>query len=135
MLASYHKYTDTKIISRPGRFVKGFAKSRTDALDVTQPAVALPSKNTLLYLPRILVIIDADPDLKTTSEVTTMTKQQVIELITLFYCDPAGVYEEELDEFPVAKEFVDNGFAEPDEEEDDFYVITVAGDEALYPHI
>jgi AraC-like DNA-binding protein len=73
MLASYHKYTDTKIISRPGRFVKGFAKSRTDALDATQPAVALPSKNTLLYLPRILVIIDADPDLKTTSEVTTMT--------------------------------------------------------------
>ena len=28
-----------------------------------------------------------------------MTKQQVIELITLFYCDPAGVYEEELEEF------------------------------------
>jgi hypothetical protein len=64
-----------------------------------------------------------------------MTKQQVIELITLFYCDPAGVYEEELEEFPVAKEFVDNGFAAPDEEEDDFYVITDAGDEALYPHI
>ena len=64
-----------------------------------------------------------------------MTKQQAIELVTLFYCAPAGVYEEELDEFPLAKEFVDSGFAEPDEEEDDFYVITDAGDEALYPHI
>lgn len=64
-----------------------------------------------------------------------MTKQQAIELITFFYCAPAGVYEEELDEFPITKEFVDNGFAAPDEEEDDFYVITDAGDEALYPHI
>lgn len=64
-----------------------------------------------------------------------MTKQQVIELITLFYCAPAGVYEDELNEFPIAKEFIDNGFAAPDEEEDDFYVITDVGDEALYPHI
>ena len=64
-----------------------------------------------------------------------MTKQQVIELITLFYCTPAGVYEDELDEFPVAKEFIDKGFAVQDEEDDEFYVITDAGDEALYPHI
>ena len=64
-----------------------------------------------------------------------MTKQQVIELITLFYCAPAGVYDDELDEFPIAKEFVENGFAAPDEEEEDFYVITDAGDEVLYPHI
>ena len=64
-----------------------------------------------------------------------MTKQQAIELITLFYCAPAGVYDDELDEFPVAKEFIDNGFAAHDEEEQDFYVITDAGDEELYPHI
>ena len=64
-----------------------------------------------------------------------MTKQQAIELITLFYCAPAGVYDDELDEFPIAKEFIDSGNAEPDEEDQDFYVITDAGDEALYPHI
>ena len=65
----------------------------------------------------------------------TITKKQAIELITYFYCAPAGVYEEELEEFPITKEFVDAGFAAPDEEENDFYVITDAGDEALYPHI
>lgn len=64
-----------------------------------------------------------------------MNKKQVVELITLFYCAPAGVYEEELDEFPVAKEFYEAGCAAPDEEEDDFYIITDKGDEELYPHI
>ncbi len=64
-----------------------------------------------------------------------MNKQQAIELITLFYCAPAGVYEDEFNEFPAAKEFVDNGFAEPEEAGSDFFVITDAGDEALYPHI
>lgn len=64
-----------------------------------------------------------------------MTKQQVIDLITLFYCDPSGVYDDELDEYPIAKEFIDNGYAEPDEEDPEFFVITDAGDEALYPHI
>jgi hypothetical protein len=64
-----------------------------------------------------------------------MNKKQAIELITLFYVIPAGVYEDELEEFPVAKEFIDKGYAELEEPGSDFYVISDAGDEVLYPHI
>ena len=64
-----------------------------------------------------------------------MNMKQIIEMITLFYVAPSGCYEEEMDDYPGAKEFVDAGYAEPDEEEDDFFVISEAGDEFLYPHI
>ena len=64
-----------------------------------------------------------------------MTKQQIIEMITLFYVAPAGCYEDEADEYPGAKEFIEAGYAEPDEEEPEFLVISEAGDEFLYPHI
>lgn len=64
-----------------------------------------------------------------------MTKQQIIEMVTLFYIAPAGCYEEEIEDFAGAKEFIDAGYAEPDEEEADFYVISDAGDEFLFPHI
>lgn len=64
-----------------------------------------------------------------------MNKQQAIELITLFYIDPSGCYDDEVAEFPGVQEFIDAGYAAPDEEDSDFYVITDEGDEALYPHI
>lgn len=64
-----------------------------------------------------------------------MNIKQIIEMITLFYVAPSGCYEEEMDDYPGAKEFVDAGYAEPDEEEPDFFVISESGDEFLYPHI
>ena len=63
------------------------------------------------------------------------TYKEAVELILGFYTYTSGYWEDELEEVPEAKRFVEMGFAKKDEEHNDLYVLGENGEQILHEYI
>ena len=68
-------------------------------------------------------------------DLSLFTYKEAVELILGFYTFTLGYWEDELEEIPEAKRFVEMKFTKKDEENEDLHVLSKAGEKFLHEYI
>ena len=69
------------------------------------------------------------------SEELIFNNKEAINLIIIFYTDPLGISEDEVDKYPEVKRFIEMGLVEKDQEHAEYYIASKAGLELLHHYI
>lgn len=69
------------------------------------------------------------------SEELIFNNKEAINLIIIFYTDPLGILEDEVDQYPEVKRFIELGLVEKDQEHSEYYIASKAGLELLHHYI